>query len=265
MIFHSPSTLRQWPGASQPSLRDDGKTVHQPERRGRIAAVIHESEPFGIADEIARDADRANERAMRRLFVVEMKAVVGVANAMNAFLQFEPFLAITVRSRKRPRRIIGRRNRVLRKGMQDVGEHQFLVLLLVIEPDLHQRRQLAERVFARALEEFHHRRIDVAAIGGDFVGRGPGQMAALVAGVPGAGADIIGIEEIGVVGMKRRIIRTMLAEQELLEEPGGMGAVPFRRAGIRHRLDQLVLGRQGGGAPLGLVPDGQIGINQPLG
>ena len=63
-------------------------------------------------------------------------------------------------------------------------------------------------------------------------------------GMPGAGADIVGIEQEGVVGVKRLVSRAVFAEQELLEEPGGMGAVPFRRAGVRHRLDQLILGRQ---------------------
>ena len=149
--------------------------------------------------------------------------------------------------------------------MQDIGEHQFLMLLLVIEPDLDQRRQLLQRGFVGGLEEFDHRRIDMAAIGGDLVGARAGQMAALVAGVPRAGADIVGIEQKGVVGMERLVARTMLAEQELLEEPGGVRAVPFRRARIRHRLDQLVLRRQRRGAPLGLVADGQIGVDQPLG
>jgi hypothetical protein len=44
-----------------------------------------------------------------------------------------------------------------------------------------------------------------------------------------------------------------------------MGAVPLRRARIRHRLDQLVFGGKGGGPALGLVPDGEIGFDQPLG
>ena len=85
-------------------------------------------------------------------------------------------------------------------------------------------------------------------------------MAALVAGMARAGADIIGIEQIGIVGVKGLVALAMLAEQELLEEPGGMGAVPLRRAGVRHRLDQLVLGAQGSGTALGLVPDGEIGF-----
>jgi hypothetical protein len=56
----------------------------------------------------------------------------------------------------------------------------------------------------------------------------------------------------------------VFAEQELLEEPGGMGAVPFRRAGIRHRLNQLVLRRQGRGTALGLAADCEKGFHQIL-
>jgi hypothetical protein len=45
----------------------------------------------------------------------------------------------------------------------------------------------------------------------------------------------------------------VLAEQELLEKPGGMGAVPFRRACVRYRLNLLILRGQRAGAALGFV------------
>ena len=77
--------------------------------------------------------------------------------------------------------------------------------------------------------------------------------------------NIIGIEQKRVVGVERLVALAVLAEQELLEEPGGMGAMPFGRAGVRHRLDQLILGAQGGGPAFGLAPDGQIGLYQILG
>ena len=153
----------------------------------------------------------------------------------------------------------------MREGVQDVGQHQFLMLLLVVEADFDQRRERRQRVLIGLVEEFHHGGVDMPAIGGDLVGAGAGQMAALVAGVPRSGADVIGIEQEGVVRVKRPVALAVLAEQELLEEPGGMGAVPFRRAGVRHRLDQLILRRQGSGAALGLVSDGQEGFHQILG
>ena len=58
----------------------------------------------------------------------------------------------------------------------------------------------------RPLKKLHGRGVDVPAVGGDFVGAGPGQMAALVTGMPGAGADIVGIEQEGVIGMKGLVV-----------------------------------------------------------
>ena len=90
-------------------------------------------------------------------------------------------------------------------------------------------------------------------------------MAALVAGMARAGADVIGIEQIGVIGMEGLVARRVLAEQKLLEKPGGVGAVPFGRTRIRHRLDQLIFRRQRRGTALGLATDRQEGFHQLLG
>ncbi len=139
------------------------------------------------------------------------------------------------------------------------------MLLLVVEADLDQRREADEDILVRGLEEFHDRRIDMTAIGGDLFRARAGQKAARVAGMPGAGADVIGIEQEGVVAMIRLVACAVFAEQELLEEPGGMGSVPFRRARIRHRLHDLVFRGKRGGAALGLATDGEECLHQVLG
>ena len=54
----------------------------------------------------------------------------------------------------------------MREGVQDIRQHQFLVLLLVIETDFHQRRERGQRVLIGSLEEFHYRRVDVPAVAG---------------------------------------------------------------------------------------------------
>ena len=123
-----------------------------------------------------------------------MEAVVGMPDGVDALVEGDPFLCRTLRRREAPGWIIGRRDRVLGKGVQDIGQHQFLMLLLVVEADLDQRRELGEAPLAGGLEELDHGGIDMPAIGGDLVGARAGQVAALVPGVPRASADIIGIE-----------------------------------------------------------------------
>ena len=139
------------------------------------------------------------------------------------------------------------------------------MLLLVIEADFDKGCQFLQRGLGRILEKSHHGRVDMPAIGCDVFDAGAGQQTARVAGVPGTGADIVGIEEIGVVRVKRLVAFAMFAKQELLEEPGGVRPVPFRRARIRHRLYDLIFRAKGRGAPFGLAADGQVGFHQILG
>ncbi|WP_449340936.1 low temperature requirement protein A [Streptomyces canarius] len=70
----------------------DGKSVHQPQRRLAIAAVIHEGEPLGVGDEIACGF-RGRPARGARAFVVEMEAVVGMPDGVDAFDQRRPRVA----------------------------------------------------------------------------------------------------------------------------------------------------------------------------
>src|SRR5579863_8488259 len=139
------------------------------------------------------------------------------------------------------------------------------MLLLMVETDLDQWRDGGKLLVAGFVQELYGRCVDMTAIGGDFLGARPGQVTALVTGMPGAGADIVGIEQEGIVGMKWLVSPAVFAEQELLEEPGGMGAVPFRRARVRHRLDELVFRGQRGSAALGLISHRKKSLCQVLG
>jgi hypothetical protein len=64
----------------------------------------------------------------------------------------------------RPRRVIGRFQRVHREDVLHVHQDQLLMLLLVMESELDERRQ--RRI--ALLQKARHRRIDVTAIGGDL-------------------------------------------------------------------------------------------------
>ena len=120
--------------------RRGGEAVHQPERRHGVAAILHEGEPLTVGDEVAGDLHRTNQRAMRRPFVVEAIAVVVMADGVDAF--GKPDRAAAARRRRPlPSDVIGGRHRIEREGVQDIGEHQLLMLLLVIDADLDQRRE----------------------------------------------------------------------------------------------------------------------------
>src|SRR5690349_21220696 len=128
------------------------------------------------------------------------------------------------------------------------------MLLLVIEADLDQRCDRLQFVVWGFVKEFHRRSVDMASVSGDVLGAGPGQISAPMARMTGAGTDVIGVEQEGIVGMKGAVSGPMFSKQKLLEKPGSVGAMPLRRARVRHRLDQLIFRRKRGGATFGLIP-----------
>ena len=71
--------------------------------------------------------------------------------------------------------------------------------------------------------------------------------------MPRAGGDVIGVEQEREALIELAIARVVWLQQELLEEPGGVGAMPFGWARVRHRLNLLVFVRERRGAALGLA------------
>ena len=90
------------------------------------------------------------QRAMLRRLVVEMKAVALVPDQMNAGRNIG-IAALAGRRRHLPAVVINRIGRVLREGMQDVGQQQFLMLLLVMQADLEDREKSQRAVVSSAL------------------------------------------------------------------------------------------------------------------
>ena len=81
--------------------------------------------------------------------------------------------------------------------MQDIGPEQFLMLLLVMQADLDNRRDLARARFVGAADQRRHRGIDMRAIGRDIGGGRPGDQPALRTRMPRSRRDIIGVEQEG--------------------------------------------------------------------
>ena len=111
-------------------------------------------------------------------------------------------------------------------------------------------------------EQPGHRLVDVAAVVADLGRAGAGEQAAIGAGVPLADRLVVRVEEVPVRPGGTARSRRRSGQHEGLEEPGDVRPVPLRRADVGHRLDRLVLGRQGRGQRLGQVPDASVVLDR---
>ncbi len=84
--------------------------------------------------------------------------------------------------------------------------------------------------------------------------------AALRPRVPRARCHVVGIEEISEALVEYAIAGNERPQQEVLEEPGDVGAMPFDRARIRHRLHDLIFRTERRRAALGLRTHGAEGV-----
>src|SRR4029077_10436885 len=141
--------------------------------------------------------------------IVEMKAVVGMSDGVDAFVQRQPLRAGTGRGGEETIWVVSGKNRILCEGMQDVREHQFLMLLLMIEADFDERADVAKLGFVRLAEELYDGRNDICSIGRDLLGARPRDVATAMPRMTRTGADIIGIEQDREVGMEGLMVRTM--------------------------------------------------------
>src|SRR5215468_4151210 len=112
-----------------------GPAVGEPQRGCRIATGRDEFEPLTVRDQMPCDPHGRDQFVMKGCFVVETKTFAVMTYCMNAYRHVHK-AARTLRYRSGlPIRVVNRIGRILRKGMQNIGEQQFLMLLLVVQPD----------------------------------------------------------------------------------------------------------------------------------
>ena len=89
-----PCSVDLAPVARRPPLfvANRRETVHQPQRRRGVAAILHECEPLGVGDEVAREPDRSDQGAVRWLFIVEMEYFAGMPDGVDALIERDPFV-----------------------------------------------------------------------------------------------------------------------------------------------------------------------------
>ncbi len=109
------------------------RSIRKPTKDG---ALVDEGEPFAISHEIARQFDGADECAVGWLLIVEVECLARVSDGVDTLGQCGPFCVCPGCGGKRPCGIIGWWDRVLGESVEDIRQHQFLMLLFVIEADL---------------------------------------------------------------------------------------------------------------------------------
>ena len=168
-------------------------------------------------------------------FVVEAEAFLTVADLDEAGVVADPTAGWRAgrRDGRLGRRSVGRGQRVERQEVLDVHEHQLLVLLLVVQPELD---QLRDGVVRRIGEEERHRLVDMRSVAGDLGHPRAGDHAAFGTGMAGPGRLVVGVEQVAVGGVEPAVAGERRVEDKGLEEPGGVGPVPLGRAGVGHRL-----------------------------
>ena len=76
---------------------------------------------------------------MLRAFIVEGESFVIMADGVDAACHVSEACGVGLAARHLPFPVIDRMRRILREGMQDVGEDQLLMLLLVVQAHFHNR------------------------------------------------------------------------------------------------------------------------------
>jgi hypothetical protein len=138
------------------------------------------------------------------------------------------------------RRPVGRQQRVARQRMQDVGDQQLLVLLLVVQAERDDRLDGGPQRGVGTVEQCEHGRIHMHPVGMHLVNRRARHQAALRARVTWAEGFVVRVEEVMEALIERLVAVRMHLQQHRLEKPGRVREVPLGRARIGHRLDALV-------------------------
>ncbi len=227
-----------------PLALDRPPPVGEPQLRPRVAAVAHEGQVLAAGHRAAGDRERVEEATVAGPLVVERERRALVTNPDDAPLErLKRERGRRCRRRgDRRRSAIAGLQRVRSEGVLDVGEQQLLVLLFVVQAEGDRRRDVG-RDCAR-FQQPANRLVDVAAIGVHLVEGRAGEAAATRPIVLRSDRLVVGVEQKLEGRVERPMVRDVRQEHERLEEPGRVGEVPLGGAGVRHRLDPLVLGRK---------------------
>src|SRR6266487_1932215 len=188
---------------------------------------------------------------MPRSLVVIGKSVAVMSNVGNCLLQISELVGIprpreaVLQSFRRARRsrptvTKNRIERILREHVLDIGDEQFLMLLLMMNSENENRFDFIEQLFVCAGQQIVDMRIDRCAITLCFPHCRTRDQSAQVAPVHVAGGVVVRIKKISVLRDFGAITRTEFFKDKRLEKPRRMREVPFCRTYVGHRLDDII-------------------------
>jgi len=148
------------------------------------------------------------------------------------------------RARSLPFGVVDRIGGILGKCVENVCEQQLLMLLLVVQSDLDDRKDALRCFFRNLPNQPFDCGVDMRTVGSDFRAVRARDQTTLRPRMTRTGGNIVGVEKKRKSLVEDPVRGVVRYQKELLEEPGDMRAVPLGRACIRHRLDDLVFGRQ---------------------
>ena len=122
--------------------------------------------------------------------------------------------------------------------MFDVGQQQFLMLLLVVKA---KRDELVQLDVVRMLTQHRqHAFIDSFPVSHHTSQRGATDQSALCAWVLVSYTDVVAVEQHAKTCIKRLEVGLILFKNEGFKKPGQVGQMPFGRAGVRHGLQLAI-------------------------
>ncbi len=193
-----------------------------------------------------------DKHAMPRALAIEGEAPAVVSDLHDAAIE-RPIgrgRAVGFADRDRAGVLVGRAHWVLREQVQNIGQHQLLMLLFVITAELDQLSDGRRKII---LHQRRHRAVDMVAIRSDRLQRRAREHAASGTRLTRAYALVVGVEQEIELRIEGAVAGEILFEDHRLEKPGRMREVPFCRARIGHRLHGRVGVRQGRAEPRGCL------------
>ncbi|GAC1344223.1 MAG: hypothetical protein NVSMB27_04940 [Ktedonobacteraceae bacterium] len=126
--------------------------------------------------------------------------------------------------------------------MFDVRDHQFLMLLFMMQTKYKDGRNRCQLPLIDLLQQVEDVLIDIAAVPVSLLDGGPGDQTAIGSAVPFSQRVVVGIKQVRILWMKGLVSRNRWKEEKGLEKPADVGNMPLGRTHIWHGLNDIIFG-----------------------